>query len=77
MLSLTFNAPGDSFDDPSQTFFAGKSIDDLFWPMHLNFAFFGMTSLPSFACFDVLKNPQVNDDFVRWADHLATHYPAH
>lgn len=70
MLSLTFNAPDNSFDDPSQTFFEGKSIDDLFWPMHLNFRFFGMEPLKSFACYDVLKNPDVEKDFERYRDHL-------
>jgi len=32
MLSLTFNAPRESFDDPGQHFFGGKGVDDLFWP---------------------------------------------
>lgn len=73
MLSVTFNAPGNAFDDPSQTFFEGRALDDLLWPMHLNMRFFGMTALPSFACFDVLKNPSIDDDFARWSDHLATH----
>jgi modulator of drug activity B len=72
MISLTFNAPSESFDNPEQTFFEGKSIDDLLWPMHLNFRFFGMEPLPSFACYDVLKNPDVENDFVRFDEHLQT-----
>ncbi len=71
MLSLTFNAPGVAFGDPAQTFFEGRSIDDLFWPMHLNFRFLGMEPLKSFACFDVLKNPEVESDFKRFEKHLA------
>ena len=39
MLSLTFNAPADAFDDDNQYLFKGGSIDDLFAPMHLNFGF--------------------------------------
>ena len=74
MLSLTFNAPADSFNDPQQQLFAGKSIDDLFFPMHMNFSFFGMEALPSFACFDVLKNADVENDFKRWAEHLANSF---
>ena len=70
MLSLTFNAPVSAFDDPGQTFFEGRSIDDLFWPMHLNFRFFGMESLRSFACHDVLKNPRVEQDLERFRKHL-------
>ena len=75
-MSLTFNAPSDSFNDPSQSFFDGKSPDDLFWPMHLNFKFFGMESLPTFACYDVMKNPQVEQDFERYRAHLKEHFSA-
>ena len=75
MLSLTFNAPDNAFNDPSQDFFEGKSVDDLFWPMHLNFRFFGMEPLPTFACYDVLKNPQIEEDFARFDQHLQEHFP--
>jgi modulator of drug activity B len=40
MISLTLNAPKNSFNNADQLFFEGKSVDDLFWPMHLNFRFF-------------------------------------
>ncbi|MEM6692315.1 MAG: NAD(P)H-dependent oxidoreductase [Planctomycetota bacterium] len=75
MMSLTLNAPVDSFNDESQVFFAGMSLDDLFRPMHLNFAFFGMEPLPTFACYDVMKNPQVEQDFGRYRQHLSEHFP--
>ncbi|HBE70515.1 MAG TPA: flavodoxin [Planctomycetaceae bacterium] len=75
MLSLTFNAPQDSFNDESQVFFRGMSVDDLFRPMHLSFAFFGMQPLPTFACYDVMKNPQIESDFARYRQHLAEHFP--
>lgn len=75
MLSLTFNAPQAAFNDPEQWFFAGKSVDDLFWPMHLNFKFFGMTPLETFVCFDVMKNPEIENDFQRFAAHLNQHFP--
>lgn len=70
MLSLTFNAPASAFGDSGQTFFEGRSIDDLFWPMHLNFRFFGMEPLTSFACHDVLKNPRIEQDLERFRKHL-------
>ena len=76
MLSLTLNAPADSFDDASQVFFGGMSIDDLFRPMHLNFAFFGMKRFPTFACFDVMKNPQIESDLERFRAHLREFFPA-
>ena len=70
MLSLTFNAPAEAFNDPAQAFFGGKSVDDLMWPMHLNAKFIGMTPLPTFAAYDVFKNPQVERDFERFDAHL-------
>ncbi len=75
MLSLTFNAPRDSFNDPSQTFFGGMSADELFKPMHLNFAFFDMEPLPTFACYDVMKNPDVETDLAKYREHLASVFP--
>ena len=76
MLSLTFNAPRESFNDPEQDFFGGMSPDDLFKPMHLNFRFFDMEPLPTFACFDVMKNPDIENDFARYREHLASAFPA-
>ncbi len=75
MMSLTFNAPHESFGDPAQTFFEGKTPDDLFWPMHLNFRFLGMEPLETFACYDVMKNAQIEKDFERFDAHLKMHLP--
>ncbi|MEM6470174.1 MAG: NAD(P)H-dependent oxidoreductase [Planctomycetota bacterium] len=75
MMSLTLNAPEESFHDESQVFFGGMSVDDLFRPMHLNFAFFGMQPLPTFACYDVMKNPNVETDFESYREHLANCFP--
>ena len=74
MLSLTFNAPKESFDDAGQFLFQGKSVDDLLFPMHMNFRFFGMEPLPTFACFDVMKNAEVENDFKRFAAHLSENF---
>ena len=71
LISLTFNAPKESFDDPDQFLFQGKSVDDLLFPMHMNFRFFDMEPLPTFACFDVMKNAAVEEDFGRFRTHLA------
>ena len=76
MISLTYNAPAAAFDNPDQDFFEGKGHDELFWPTHLNFKFFGMSPLKTFACYDVLKNPDVESDFKRFAAHLEEQFPA-
>ncbi len=70
MLSLTFNAPKEAFDDPDQYLFKGKSIDDLFFWVHCNFRFFAMEPLDTFACYDVIKDPDIENDLVRLQKHL-------
>ncbi|MEL6302752.1 MAG: NAD(P)H-dependent oxidoreductase [Pseudomonadota bacterium] len=70
MLSVTLNAPAEAFDDPTEPFFAGASLDDLLLPVHLNAKFFGMKPLPTFAAFDVMKNPDIERDFQRLGQHL-------
>ncbi len=74
MLSLTFNAPAEAFDDESEYLFQGKGVDDLFFPMHMNFRFFGMRPIETFACFDVIKNPDIENDFERFEAHLDKHF---
>ncbi len=74
MLSLTFNAPREAFDDEDQYLFQGRSVDDLFFPMHMNFRFFGMQPMDTFVCYDVLKNPDIDDDFRRFDEHLDNHF---
>ncbi|GAA5525805.1 NADPH:quinone oxidoreductase MdaB [Microbulbifer aestuariivivens] len=70
MLSLTLNAPREAFDDPRQLLFQGRGIDDLFLPIHINFRFFAMKALKTFACFDVMKNPDTENDKARYRQHL-------
>lgn len=74
MLSCTLNAPSEAFDDPSEPFFSGISLDDLLAPVHLNAKFFGMTPLPTFAAHDVMKNPDLEQDFARFDAHLTNHF---
>lgn len=74
MLSLTFNAPKEAFEDSEEYLFQGNSVDDLWFPMHMNFRFFGMQALPTFACHDVMKNPEIENDFKRLDAHLDKHF---
>ncbi|MDN2482497.1 NAD(P)H-dependent oxidoreductase [Vibrio agarivorans] len=74
MLSLTFNAPQESFDDDSEYLFQGKGVDDLMFHMHANFRFFGMSALPTFASFDVMKNPNIEQDFARFEAHINSNF---
>lgn len=72
MISATLNAPSEAFDDPSEPFFEGASVDDLLLPVHLNAKFFGLKPMPTFASYDVMKNPDVAADFDRFDHHLTT-----
>ncbi len=73
IIATTFNAPETAFNDPTQPLFKGRSVDDLFFPMHANFQFFGLKPLPSFAMFDVYKNPDIKNDLAKFNLHLDTH----
>ena len=74
MVSLTFNAPEEAFDNSDEYLFQGKSVDDLIFPIHMNFRFFAMESMKTFACFDVMKNATIEDDFKRFEDHINNHF---
>lgn len=71
MLSLTWNAPQEAFDDPEQ-FFHGQGVDGLYMHFHKANEFLGMTRLPTFLCTDVIKNPNVEYNIACYRDHLAT-----
>ncbi len=75
MLSTTWNAPLESFEDPAQ-FFEGKGVDGVFMWLHKAFQFFSMEPLPTFSCHDVLKNADVEGDLKRLEAHLAKSFPA-
>jgi len=69
MISTTWNAPPEAFEDPKQ-FFEGKGVDGVFMWLHKNYQFFGMEPLPTFSCHDVLKNADVEGDLKRFKEHL-------
>jgi len=71
LLSSTWNAPLEAFDDPEQ-FFGGVGIDGVFLPLHRTMAFLGLKPLASFMCNDVFKHPQIEADFARFVEHLKT-----
>jgi modulator of drug activity B len=74
MLSTTWTAPLESFEDPGQ-FFEGRGVDGPFMWLHKVYQFFGMEPLPTFSCFDVLKNAVVESDLRRLQEHLASAFP--
>ena len=69
MLSTTWNAPLESFTDSDQ-FFEGKGVDGAFIAFHKSQEFIGLKQVPTFSCYDVLKNPDIENDFDRFKSHL-------
>lgn len=69
MLSLTWNAPIDAFDDPEQ-FFHGVGVDGVYLPFHKANQFLGMQSLDTFIVNDVIKAPHVAQYEQQYRDHL-------
>jgi modulator of drug activity B len=69
LLSVTWNAPTEAFSDPVQ-FFEGRGVDAVYFPLHKANQFLGLQPLPTFMCNDVIKAPQIENDFARYRDHL-------
>ncbi len=70
MLSLTWNAPLQAFNDPGQ-FFGGVGVDGVYLPFHKANQFLGMSMLPTFICNDVIKQPQIEQDIIKYREHLS------
>jgi modulator of drug activity B len=66
MLSLTWNAPEQAFNDEQQHLFEGRSVDDVFIGNTSNYKFCGADVLPSFSCHDVIEAPQFENDVKRY-----------
>ena len=64
LISTTWNAPLEAFEDSSQ-FSEGKGVDGVFMWLHKTFQCFGMELLPTFSCHDVLKNADVENELKR------------
>jgi len=70
MLSVTLNAPENAFGDTAQNLFTGRTLDDLLSPVHINFSFFGLEPMKTFAAYDVSKAPTIERDLERFHIHL-------
>lgn len=73
MISTTWNAPKEAFEDPNQ-FFGGIGIDGVLLPLHKTFEFIGIQPMPTFMANDVFKNPTMEEDFARFDEHLRMNF---
>lgn len=69
MLSTTWNAPLEAFNDPDG-FFEGRSVEDVLLPMRKDQEYCGFKELPHFSCHDIVKSPNFDADRERYIRHL-------
>jgi modulator of drug activity B len=70
MVSATWNAPKNSFDDPNQVLFKGRSTADFFIPITSNYRFCGVEILADYNCFDIFKDGDIAKDLENYPAHL-------
>ena len=70
MISATWNAPAEVFDNPAQQLMQGKSTSDLFLNISSNYRFCGVEILPDYNCFDIFKNQDIAKDLENFPKHL-------
>ncbi|MBA0883142.1 NAD(P)H-dependent oxidoreductase [Flavobacterium undicola] len=70
MISATWNAPAEAFDNPAQQLMQGKSTSDLFLNISSNYRFCGVEILPDYNCFDIFKNEDIAKDLENYPKHL-------
>jgi len=73
MVSATWNAPEEAFDNPDGILFEGKGRDDLFLHITSNYRFCGYEVLPDFGVFDIFKDPDIPAALRDYEVHLELH----
>jgi len=69
MLSTTWNAPEEAFND-TETFYGGLDVDEALIAMHKALQYIGMEPLPSFTIHNVIGNPDFENQCGRFVGHL-------
>lgn len=69
MLSLTWNAPLQAFEDENQ-FFEGVGVDGVYLHFHKANQFLGMQGLATYIANDVIKAPNVPAYLTAYREHL-------
>ena len=73
MVSATWNAPGEAFDNPRGVLMDGKGTADLFLNITANYKFCGYDVLPDFGVFDIFKSPDIPRALEDYRRHLEKH----
>ncbi len=70
LLSSTWNAPKQAFDQDDAFLFEGLSLDEVLTAISTPYKFMGFEIIEGFACFDVKKRPEIASDFKRFKEKL-------
>ncbi len=73
MISATWNAPREAFDNPNGVLCAGKGTADLFLHITSNYKFTGCDILPDYGVFDIFKSPDIPCALEDYERHLEKH----
>jgi len=75
MLSTTWNAPHEAFND-KDALYGQRSVDEALLPMRVAQRYIGLTELPHFSCHNVIAEPDFEADRARYIAHLNKVFPA-
>lgn len=70
MVCSTWNAPRESFDDPEQFLFQGRSTADVLIQITSNYRFCGVDIVSDYNCFDIFKEGDITGALENYPVHL-------
>ncbi len=70
MVCSTWNAPKESFGDPDQVLFQGRSTADILIHITSNYRFCGVEIVPDYHCLDIFKDGDISGDLEKYPEHL-------
>nr|WP_314492652.1 NAD(P)H-dependent oxidoreductase [uncultured Chryseobacterium sp.] len=70
LISTTWNAPEESFNNPKNPTWQGKSADDALFNIGANYRFVGFEVLPGHHCYDVFHNKHIKEDLDNYSKYL-------
>lgn len=70
MISATWNAPSEAFDNTAQLLMQGKNAADLLLPISSNYKFCGVEIMNQYNCFDIFKDGDIATYLKNYPIHL-------
>lgn len=73
MISATWNAPKEAFNNSDGILYGGKGTADLFLHITSNYKFMGYEILPDYGVFNIFKDPDIPRALEDYRRHLENH----